>query len=347
MFCPNCGAEYREGFTVYSACNVPLVNETPRGKEPEFLKFVTVYETGDPGFIAFAKSIFQSEGIRYYFKGEGIQDLFAGGRLGTGFNPAIGPVQIQVDEKDVEKAKDLLTQIEQGEFEVAETSSEDDKDDQVEKSEDSTAKKQKVTGLLKGIIIGVSISAIGFFVYSYREKHFSGVLRYDLNKDSKPDLFYTYKNGVIVRVEEDRNFDGKIDRWDYYKDGTFDHGVSDDDFDGRFDTRFFYKNGVLDRSEIDTKLNHKVIEHYRYGVLDRIEIDTNFDNKPEIIEEYRNGAISVKSWYHESSRILWKKAYFAGGMKKEEYIDQNYDGTFDIKIIYDSSERPVKTHSLR
>ena len=120
MFCPNCGAEYIEGITVCSTCNVLLVNEPPSGIEPEFVKFVTVYETGDPAYIAFAKSLFESEGIKYYVKGEGLQDLFAGGRLGTGFNPVIGPVAIQVDEKDAEKAKDILSQIEQGKFELSE-----------------------------------------------------------------------------------------------------------------------------------------------------------------------------------------------------------------------------------
>src|SRR4030043_1021816 len=138
MFCPDCGAKYIEGITVCSTCNVPLVNEPPPGIEPEFVKFVTVYETGDPAYIAFAKSLFESEGIKYYVKGEGLQDLFAGGRLGTGFNPVIGPVAIQVDEKDVEKAKDLLSQIEQGKFELSET---DTIYNYAEKSEDSASKK--------------------------------------------------------------------------------------------------------------------------------------------------------------------------------------------------------------
>ncbi len=321
MFCPNCGAEYREGFTVCSACNVPLVNELPGQIEPGFIKFVTVYETGDPAFIAFAKSILQSEGIKYFIKGEGIQDLFAGGRLGTGFNPVIGPVEIQVDEKDVQKAKDLLSQIEQGEFELSET---DTIYNHAGKLEESATKAHKAKGLLKGIIIGVLASAIAFYLYDYKERHFSGVRKYDLNRDSKPDLFYTYKNGVIVRYEEDRNYDGKIDRWEFYKDGTAERGESDDDFDGRVDTRSYYK----------------------YELVTRFEIDTNFDNKPEIIEDYTNGVLSAMSWFHESSRNLWKKAYFVGGIKKEEYIDQDYDGTLDIKIIYDSSERPIKTDSL-
>ena len=321
MFCPNCGAEYTEGIAVCSTCNMPLLDHPSDGIEPAFIKFVTVYETGDPAFIAFAKSIFQSEGIRYFVKGEGLQDLFAGGRLGSGFNPVIGPVEIQVDEKDAEKAKDLLSQIEQGEFKLSET---DAIDDHTEQSEYSPAKKYKVKGLLMGFTIGIFVSAIAFYLYDYREKHFSGVLKYDRNRDLKPDLFYTYKNGTVVSEEEDRNFDGKIDLWIFYKDGNIDRAQSDNNFDGRVDTWYYYKNGVATR----------------------VEIDTNFDNKPEIIEECTNGVLSAMSWYHESSRNLWKKAYYVGGIKKEEYIDKDYDGSFDIKIIYDSSERVIRTDSL-
>jgi hypothetical protein len=321
MFCPKCKTEYREGFTVCSTCNVPLVNEDPRQTEPEFIKFFTVYETGNPAIIAFVKSIFQSEGIRYFCKGEALQDLFAGGRLGTGFNPIIGSIEIQVDEKDVEKAKELLKQIEKSEFELLES---DAHYNHAEKVEESGTKRHNFKSLLIGVMIGVLISVIGFIVYDYREKHRSGFVEYDLNKDSKPDLFYHYKNGVIVKVEQDRNFDGKIDLWEFYKDGDLNHGVSDNNFDGVVDTWFNFKNGLLAQ----------------------IEIDTNSDNKPEIIEYYTNGVLSEKVWIDESFRKIWKRALYDSGVMREEYIDRDYDGTFDIKIIYDSSERPIKTHSL-
>ena len=321
MFCPNCGTEYREDFTVCPECNAPLVNELPGQREPGFIRFVTVYETGDPAFIAFAKSILQSEGIKYSTKGEGLQELFAGGRLGTGFNPVVGPVEIQVDEKDAEKAKELLRQIEQGEFELPEA----DAEYQTEKVEDRGAKRHSFKDLFIGVIIGVLISVAGFIVYNYREKHLSGFVNYDLNKDSKPDLFYHYKNGVIVKLEQDRNFDGKIDFWEFYKDGDREHGVSDNNFDGIVDTWFNFKNGLLAQ----------------------IEIDTNSDNKPEIIEYYTNEVLSEKVWIHESSRKIWKRALYDSGVMREEYIDRDYDGTFDTKIIYDSSEHPIKIESLR
>ena len=321
MFCPKCGTEYGEDLNLCPTCDAALVNESQGETKPEFIKFVTVHETGDPAFIAFVKSILQSEGIIYFIRGEGLQDLFAGGRLGTGFNPIIGPVKIQVDEKDAKKAKELLSQIEQGEFEQPEMSAEYNHE---EKVQDRGTKRHTFKDFVIGLLIGVLISMVGFIVYNYREKHLSGVVEDDLNKDSKPDLFYYYKNGVIVKVEQDRNFDGKIDLWEFYKDGSRDHGVSDNDFDGIVDTWFNFKNGLLVQ----------------------IEIDTNSDNKPEIIEYYTNEVLSEKVWIHESSRKIWKKALYNSGVMREEYIDQDYDGTFDIKIIHDSSERPIKTYPL-
>ena len=241
--------------------------------------------------------------------------------MGTGYNPVIGPVQIQVDEKDSEKAKELLNQIEAGEFENLESNAEYN---HAEKVEDNRAKGHTFRDILIGITIGVLISVIGFFVYDHREKHLSGVVKYDLNKDSRPDLFYYYENGIIVREEKDRNFDGKIDEWFFFKDGVVDHGVSDNNFDGIADAWFHFKNGVLTR----------------------FEIDTNSDNKPEIIEHFTNGVLSEKLWVHESTRKVWKRALFEVGIMKEEYVDQDYDGAFDIKIIYDSSERPIRILSL-
>jgi Putative prokaryotic signal transducing protein len=71
-------------------------------------KPVTVLETGDPGLVAVAKSLLESAGINYFARGEGVQDLFAAGRLGTGFSPVVGPIQLQVAAEDADEAKELL-----------------------------------------------------------------------------------------------------------------------------------------------------------------------------------------------------------------------------------------------
>ena len=74
-------------------------------------RLVTVYETGNEAVIAVIKSILDEAGIRYLAKGEGVQDLFGVGILGTGFNPITGPVQFRVMPEDQEYAAELLKDV--------------------------------------------------------------------------------------------------------------------------------------------------------------------------------------------------------------------------------------------
>jgi hypothetical protein len=74
-------------------------------------KLVTVYKTGHQGVIALIKSILDEAEVKYYAKGEDIQNLFGVGVIGTGYNPLTGPVEIQVLEEDAEYAKELLKDV--------------------------------------------------------------------------------------------------------------------------------------------------------------------------------------------------------------------------------------------
>lgn len=274
MYCPKCSSEYRDGFTECATCNVSLVKKLPPKVEPDYIKFVTVYEAGDPAFISFAKSVLDSEGIKYFFNGEGLQDLFAAGRLGTGFNPVIGPVKIQVDQNDAEYAKQLLQQVEKGEFEDSNNyDDETDCENSMEKPHYAKS-NMDITSLIKGLLIGALITGAVFFLYNWKQKHISGIIEYDLNKDSKSDVFYSYEKGTIVRTEHDRNFDGQVDDWGFYVNGFIDHSESDDNFDGRVDTWATYKNGIVTL----------------------IDVDTNNDNKPDMIEYYDHGVFIEQEW---------------------------------------------------
>lgn len=77
------------------------------------LDLVTVFTTGNPVLIATAKVALEAAGIRFLTKGEGIQDLIGLGRLFGGFNIATGPVQIQVERRDAEDAREALRDIHQ------------------------------------------------------------------------------------------------------------------------------------------------------------------------------------------------------------------------------------------
>lgn len=107
MYCPECGDEKRDEFTVCPVCNVPLVEELPPEPEPEYVAFVTVFSTGNQADLLTAKSLLEAAEIQYVVENEYLQDLI-GGRFGIGYNPVSGPVGIQVGTDDVEKAREIL-----------------------------------------------------------------------------------------------------------------------------------------------------------------------------------------------------------------------------------------------
>jgi hypothetical protein len=109
MICPECGCEYREGFTTCADCDVALVDELPPEpplEEPGDL--VTVLETSDPALLLVAKSLLEGAAIPFCAVGERAQDLFGLGRIGAGFNVIVGPVQLQVPEKHEDEALELI-----------------------------------------------------------------------------------------------------------------------------------------------------------------------------------------------------------------------------------------------
>ena len=72
---------------------------------------VTVLETSDQGLIAIAKSLLEEADIPCFAKGEGLQDLFGWGRMGTGFNVITGPVALQVPASNADEARALLKDL--------------------------------------------------------------------------------------------------------------------------------------------------------------------------------------------------------------------------------------------
>jgi hypothetical protein len=114
MFCPQCRSEYREGFTRCESCDVPLVAVLPpEAGDPSDRDLVTVFETGDPGLLALAHSILDEAQVPYLTQGEGVQDLFGLGRLGTGFSILTGPVHILVERERQQVVRALLDSLEE------------------------------------------------------------------------------------------------------------------------------------------------------------------------------------------------------------------------------------------
>jgi putative signal transducing protein len=72
---------------------------------------VTVFESSDIALFALAKTVLDQAGIRYIVQGEGLQDLFGVGRIGTGFNLITGPPRIRVTADNVERARHVLAEL--------------------------------------------------------------------------------------------------------------------------------------------------------------------------------------------------------------------------------------------
>src|SRR6185503_17493716 len=114
MYCPECGGEYRDGFTQCVDCDValvptapaPAVEEEPPTDEP----LVTVLETGDPAEMALVESLLMEGHIPYVKQGDGVQDLFGMGRVG-GFNVLTGPARLLVAKKKAEAAREIIRDL--------------------------------------------------------------------------------------------------------------------------------------------------------------------------------------------------------------------------------------------
>jgi hypothetical protein len=95
MFCPQCKSEYQEGVVICCDCDVPLVSELQIEPKPGFVDYEEILYTNNAADIAIIKSLFDSEGIVYYFLGE----HFA------------FPVRLMVNKDQVEEARELLKDL--------------------------------------------------------------------------------------------------------------------------------------------------------------------------------------------------------------------------------------------
>jgi hypothetical protein len=103
MFCPKCKSEYREGYYKCADCGADLVTEQPLElmEEVSYVDLIEVYSTYQQSDIAFIKSVFDGEGITYFFEGESSIMLVAGGAY----------ARLLVKAEEVQRAKEILREL--------------------------------------------------------------------------------------------------------------------------------------------------------------------------------------------------------------------------------------------
>ena len=103
MFCPRCGAEYREGFAVCADCGVPLVHDRPTKSpgELEYVEYEEIMRTFNPADVAVVKSLLDAEGVTYFFRGENFLMM----------RPLVEPAALMVKKDEAEMVRDLLKRL--------------------------------------------------------------------------------------------------------------------------------------------------------------------------------------------------------------------------------------------
>jgi hypothetical protein len=104
MFCPKCGKEYEEDIYVCSQCGVSLVQELlpdPKKESLELGEFEEILFTPSSGDMAVIKSLLDSEGIIYYFRGEFFSSV----------HPLAQPARLMVRTDQAEEVKEILESL--------------------------------------------------------------------------------------------------------------------------------------------------------------------------------------------------------------------------------------------
>jgi len=114
VYCPQCGCEYRDGFSECADCHVPLLSgtppEAPADRFDPAMGLVVILETNDRIQLALVKGLLEEAGIPFFILGQIatlIQDV-------DGFLKKW--VRVQVPRDREAEARELLEDLHQAEI---------------------------------------------------------------------------------------------------------------------------------------------------------------------------------------------------------------------------------------
>ena len=109
MICPECGSEYREGFTRCADCDVDLVAEAAYVPRPA-VELIEVMETSDAAKIAAFQSLLDEAGIEYATSSRRLTGIFADVRV-TGTGTGTGALRFSVRAEDEAEARAIAESL--------------------------------------------------------------------------------------------------------------------------------------------------------------------------------------------------------------------------------------------
>ncbi len=101
MFCPKCGKEYKKDIYICAKCRLSLVPELPprpTNESQKLAEFEEILFTPSSGDMALIKSLLDSEGIVYRFRGE----------FFSSEHRYVQPARLMVRVDQVEEVKEIL-----------------------------------------------------------------------------------------------------------------------------------------------------------------------------------------------------------------------------------------------
>ncbi len=270
--------------------------------------FVNAAEAG------FAGSLLESAGIRTLLKGE--QSFMMTPGLAT------GGIQLQVEDEDVDRAVRLL---DKGFDAVTEESRSDTEAETETPAAMEHAPVPRKAGRRRGhlglMVVGaMALGLMAYGVHQWDLYHPPQPRDADFDHDGRPDHFYVYRDdGTLLRILVDHNGDGAVDEWiTYDREGNAEHTERDTNFDARPDVWSFYENG-----EIQSR-----------------QRDTDFDGVPDWFGTYEHGLIVREDCRPGDSTVVVRRHIFVNAVLREEQVDEDRDGKFDYRILYDAFGTP-------
>jgi len=103
-YCPKCGTEFRDDIEACSDCGLALQAEPPSQPEAQYVEWVTVLVGRRDSRVGLGESLLQSAGIEYVVEGEAAQLAYA-----------VEPMRLCVKPEDVDRAKEVLKELIEGE----------------------------------------------------------------------------------------------------------------------------------------------------------------------------------------------------------------------------------------
>lgn len=153
--------------------------------------------------------------------------------------------------------------------------------------------------------------------------------------------WHEFVNGELVKMSEDRDLDGRRDAWHSYRNGRPTKSALDNNFDGKEDLWNEWDNTDGQIIRVDKNFDGTWDEETRCRMQIPMEtrINMDFEGRPDALIRYENGIIATLDVIPGGGSTFLFRGTYVHGLLKEILADDNMDGVFDRKEVYDAMGR--------